>query len=181
MSRLCDRVTRRASPGLDTDLSGLGSGFIYPGNVRRKGLSSTAVSPFAPARRGSFFPGVLRCGRCAISCRPNFPLDRRCRRAYSPDLREGTPRGFGPSSLLATFLPLTKLNLCLLSAGTMTHSRNVCARGYALQQLRFWGSGAVTAPLPDSDCRTGLSNIKTGIRNKEDCLWTRLSMTAKSL
>ena len=34
MSRLCDRDTRRASPGLDTDLSGLGLGFIYPGNVR---------------------------------------------------------------------------------------------------------------------------------------------------
>jgi hypothetical protein len=34
VSRLCDRVTRRASPGLDTDLSGLGLSFIYPGNVR---------------------------------------------------------------------------------------------------------------------------------------------------
>jgi hypothetical protein len=34
VSRLCDRVTRRASPGPDTDLSGLGLGFIYPGNVR---------------------------------------------------------------------------------------------------------------------------------------------------
>ena len=33
MSRLCDRVTRRASPGLDTDLSGLGLGFIYPGGI----------------------------------------------------------------------------------------------------------------------------------------------------
>jgi hypothetical protein len=40
VSRLCDRVTRRASPGLDTDLSGLGSGFIYPGNVKRKRLFS---------------------------------------------------------------------------------------------------------------------------------------------
>lgn len=32
------RVTgsRRASPGLDTDLSGLGLGFIDPGNVGRK-------------------------------------------------------------------------------------------------------------------------------------------------
>ena len=38
MSRLCDRVPRRVSPGLDTDLSGLGLGFIYPGNVRRRGL-----------------------------------------------------------------------------------------------------------------------------------------------
>jgi hypothetical protein len=38
VSRLCDRGTRRASPGLDADLSGLGLGFIYPGNVRRKGL-----------------------------------------------------------------------------------------------------------------------------------------------
>ena len=52
MSRLCDRVTRRASPGLDTDLSGLGLGFIYPGNVRRKGLVAghafrLFVSPFA--------------------------------------------------------------------------------------------------------------------------------------
>jgi hypothetical protein len=37
VSRLCGRVRRRASPGLDTDLSGLGLGFIYPGNVRRKG------------------------------------------------------------------------------------------------------------------------------------------------
>ena len=36
MSRLCDRVTRRASPGLDTDLSGLGLGFIYPGNARQE-------------------------------------------------------------------------------------------------------------------------------------------------
>ena len=34
MSRLCDRETRRASPGLDTDLTGLGLGFSYPGNVR---------------------------------------------------------------------------------------------------------------------------------------------------
>ena len=34
MSRLSDRVTRRASPDLDTDLSGLGLSFIYPGNVR---------------------------------------------------------------------------------------------------------------------------------------------------
>ena len=38
MSRLCDRVTRRASPGLDTDLSGLGLDFSYPGNVRRREL-----------------------------------------------------------------------------------------------------------------------------------------------
>ena len=38
MSRLYDRDTRRASPGLDTDLSGLGIGFIYPGNVTRKRL-----------------------------------------------------------------------------------------------------------------------------------------------
>ena len=38
MSRLCDRVTRRASPGLDTDLSGLGLGFIHPGNVRKERL-----------------------------------------------------------------------------------------------------------------------------------------------
>lgn len=35
MSRFCDRLTRRAPPGLDTDLSGLGLGFIYPGNVRK--------------------------------------------------------------------------------------------------------------------------------------------------
>jgi len=35
VSRLCDRVTRRAPPGFDTDLSGLGLGFIYPGNVRQ--------------------------------------------------------------------------------------------------------------------------------------------------
>jgi hypothetical protein len=34
VSRLCDRVTRRSSPGLDTDLSGLGLSFIHPGNVR---------------------------------------------------------------------------------------------------------------------------------------------------
>ncbi len=34
VSRLYDRVTRRASPGLDTDLSGLGLSFLYPGNVR---------------------------------------------------------------------------------------------------------------------------------------------------
>jgi len=34
VSRLSDRVTRRASPDLDTDLSGLGLSFIYPGNVR---------------------------------------------------------------------------------------------------------------------------------------------------
>jgi hypothetical protein len=40
VSRLCDRVSRRAPPGLDTDLSGLGSGFIYPGNVKRKRLFS---------------------------------------------------------------------------------------------------------------------------------------------
>jgi Osmosensitive K+ channel His kinase sensor domain len=33
-SRLCDRATRRASPGLDTDLSGLGLSFLYSGNVR---------------------------------------------------------------------------------------------------------------------------------------------------
>src|ERR1700693_2603677 len=48
VSRLCDRVTRRASPGLDTDLSGLGLGFIYPGNVRRKGL--VAGHAFQPSR-----------------------------------------------------------------------------------------------------------------------------------
>ena len=35
MSRLYDRVRRRASPGLDTDLSALGLDFIYPGNVRK--------------------------------------------------------------------------------------------------------------------------------------------------
>jgi hypothetical protein len=34
VSRLCDRVTRRASPGLDSDLTGLGLSFIHPGNVR---------------------------------------------------------------------------------------------------------------------------------------------------
>jgi hypothetical protein len=34
VSRLCDRVPRRASPGLDTDLNGLGLSFLYPGNVR---------------------------------------------------------------------------------------------------------------------------------------------------
>ena len=34
MSRLCDRDTRRASPGLDPNLSGLGLSFSYPGNVR---------------------------------------------------------------------------------------------------------------------------------------------------
>src|SRR5208337_295385 len=34
VSRLCDRVPRRAYPGLDTDLSGLGLSFSYPGNVR---------------------------------------------------------------------------------------------------------------------------------------------------
>jgi hypothetical protein len=34
VSRLCGRVMRRASPGLDTDLSGLSLSFIYPGNVR---------------------------------------------------------------------------------------------------------------------------------------------------
>ena len=34
VSRLCDRVARRASPGLDTDLSGLGLSFLYSGNVR---------------------------------------------------------------------------------------------------------------------------------------------------
>ena len=49
MSRLCDRVTRRASPGLDTDLSGLGLGFIYPGNVR---FSSNTLSAL-------FDPGIL--------------------------------------------------------------------------------------------------------------------------
>jgi len=34
VSRLCDRGARRASPGLDTDPSGLGLSFLYPGNVR---------------------------------------------------------------------------------------------------------------------------------------------------
>jgi hypothetical protein len=43
VSRLCDRVTRRASPGLDTDLSGLGLGFIYPGNVRFSGNTLIGV------------------------------------------------------------------------------------------------------------------------------------------
>jgi hypothetical protein len=36
VSRLCDRIMRRASPGLDTDLSGLGLSFLYPGNVRKR-------------------------------------------------------------------------------------------------------------------------------------------------
>ena len=36
MSRLCDRIMRRASPGLDADLSGLGLSFLYPGNVRKR-------------------------------------------------------------------------------------------------------------------------------------------------
>jgi hypothetical protein len=34
VSRLFDRVPRRALPGLDTNLSGLGVGFTYPVNVR---------------------------------------------------------------------------------------------------------------------------------------------------
>lgn len=42
VSRLCDRVTRRASPGLDTDLSGLGLAFLYPGNVRKRVLCNRA-------------------------------------------------------------------------------------------------------------------------------------------
>ena len=34
VSRLFVRLTRRASPGLDTDLSGLGLSFLYPGDGR---------------------------------------------------------------------------------------------------------------------------------------------------
>ena len=34
VSRLYDRVSRRASPGLDTDLSGLGLSSIYPGECQ---------------------------------------------------------------------------------------------------------------------------------------------------
>src|SRR6266481_5753645 len=34
VSRPFDRVPRRASPGLDTDLSSLGLSFLYPGDVR---------------------------------------------------------------------------------------------------------------------------------------------------
>jgi hypothetical protein len=49
VSRLCDRVTRRAAPGLDSDLTGLGSGFIYPGNVR---FSCNTLSDL-------FDPGIL--------------------------------------------------------------------------------------------------------------------------
>jgi hypothetical protein len=49
VSRLYDRVTRRASPGLDTDLSGLGLGFIYPGNVRfsRNTLPMSSILAFS--------------------------------------------------------------------------------------------------------------------------------------
>ena len=43
MSRLCDRVPRRASPGLDTDLNGLALGFSYPGKVRFSGNTLTAI------------------------------------------------------------------------------------------------------------------------------------------
>ena len=52
MSRLCDRFTRRASPGLDTDLSGLGLGFIYPGNVRfsRNTLPISSILAFSTTR-----------------------------------------------------------------------------------------------------------------------------------
>jgi hypothetical protein len=42
VSRLCDRVARRAPPGLDTDLSGLGLSFFYPGNVRFSGNTMRA-------------------------------------------------------------------------------------------------------------------------------------------
>jgi len=42
VSRLCDRVTQRASPGLDTDLSGLGLAFLYPRNVRKRVLCNRA-------------------------------------------------------------------------------------------------------------------------------------------
>src|SRR6266853_1655210 len=56
VSRLCDRVTRRASPGLDTDLSGLGLGFINWGTSEGKYYSQTVlhrlpVSPFALASK----------------------------------------------------------------------------------------------------------------------------------
>ena len=53
MSRLCDRVTRRASPGLDTDLSGLGLSFLYSGNVTLFGKTS-------PSRRLRRDKSILR-------------------------------------------------------------------------------------------------------------------------
>jgi hypothetical protein len=51
VSRLCDRVTRRASPGLDTDLSDLGLGFIHPGDVR---FSSNTLSDLFDLRFFAF-------------------------------------------------------------------------------------------------------------------------------
>jgi hypothetical protein len=47
VSRLCDRVMRQASPGLDTHLSGLGLGFIYLGNVgRAPDRSARRIPPY---------------------------------------------------------------------------------------------------------------------------------------
>ncbi len=68
MSRLCDRVTRRAPPGLDADLSGLGLSFSYPGNVR-----------FQFYKPGSI-PKSNRCRmpiRCGHSCECGLDFVRR--------------------------------------------------------------------------------------------------------
>jgi hypothetical protein len=43
VSRLFDRVPRRASPGLDTDLSDLGLDFIYSGYVRFTATPSVSL------------------------------------------------------------------------------------------------------------------------------------------
>jgi hypothetical protein len=54
VSRLCDRVTRRPSPGLDKDLSGLGLSLIYSGNVEFSCNTLPIPSFFDPgqSRRG---------------------------------------------------------------------------------------------------------------------------------
>ena len=68
MSRLYDRVRRRASPGLDTDRIGLVLGFICPGNVRK--LRTTASSTFQTGVAVRFLSVLVRYALCVFDLRP---------------------------------------------------------------------------------------------------------------
>jgi hypothetical protein len=98
VSRLCDRVTRRAPPGLDSDLSGLRLSFVYPGIVSFSGNTLPISSILAFSTRQIHLSSVTRNARNSVGSRKLFGVRQTIAPVATHDLRTKSRFAVSPTS-----------------------------------------------------------------------------------